>query len=173
MAEHYDIGTTTEWPGGALSNFTEYHFFYDGVQCHSMEGLLQSLKFSDPSRAKEVCRMVGREAKEIGNKCPRNWKTSGMLFWMGYIFDRHGPEYQELLNEAYLALSRNEIFRKALMATGDALLIHSIGKTSSYKTVLTTDEFCGRLMVLREMLKAFYKSESNKIIIPGKGFRAQ
>ena len=165
MAEYYDIGSTSEWPAGELSNFTEHHFIYDQVECYSMEGLLQALKYEDPKRQKEICRMVGREAKATGNKCPRNWKISGMLFWQSYIFDRHGDEYQELLNEAFLALSRDKKFRDALLATGDAMLIHTLGKTSSYKTVLTTGEFCGRLMVLRKIIKAHYDSQS-KIIIP-------
>ena len=166
MAEFYDIGSTSEWPAGELSNFTEHHFTYDSVQCFSMEGLLQALKYEDPRRQKEICRMVGREAKAMGNKCPRNWKLSGMLFWQGYLFNRHGDEYQELLSEAYLAVSRNKKFRDALLATGDAQLIHTLGKDSPYKTVLTSDEFCSRLMVLRAIIKSHYESNTNKIIIP-------
>ncbi len=161
-----DIGSTTEWPGGELSNFTEHHFVYDGVECHSMEGLLQSLKYEDPKKQLEICQMVGREAKAAGNKCPRNWKKSGMLFWQGFMFDRSGPQYFEFLNEAYLALSRDVKVREALLATGDAMLVHTIGKVSPYKTVLTTDEFCSRLMVLRQFIRAYYESKENKIIIP-------
>lgn len=167
MAEFYDIGSTAEYPAGELSNFTEHHFSYDGVQMKSMEGLLQALKYEDARKQLEICQLVGREAKAAGNKCPRNWKKSGMLFWQGFIFDRHGIKYQEFLNEVYLALSRNKEFRDALLATKDAMLIHTLGKISAYKTILTVDEFCSRLMVMRKIIKTHY--DESKIIIPGKG----
>ncbi len=165
MAEFYDIGSTTEWPGGALSNFTEHHFVYDRVECFSMEGFLQSLKYDNAVIQLEICRLVGKEAKAAGRKALRNWKVSGMLFWQGYMVDRNGEKYQQLLNEAFLALSRNVEFRRALLATNKAKLIHTIGKNSTYKTVLTVDEFCSRLMVLRKIIKTHYDSES-KIIVP-------
>lgn len=42
-----DISSSPKGAAGILSNFTENHFFFDGVNCASMEGFLQSLKHSD------------------------------------------------------------------------------------------------------------------------------
>lgn len=58
--------------------------------------------------------------------------------------------YQELLDRAYEALNQNSGFRKALEATGDSSLTHSIGKSDPTHTILTTQEFCSRLLKLRE-----------------------
>jgi len=58
-----------------------------------------------------------------------------------------------LLDEAFQALSQNESFKKALIATGDAVLTHTMGKSRQNETVLTQNEFCSRLMRLRSSLK--------------------
>jgi hypothetical protein len=57
------------------------------------------------------------------------------------------------LDKAFLALSKNASFQKALLATGDATLTHSIGKNKQSETVLTKQEFCSRLMKIRKELK--------------------
>jgi hypothetical protein len=50
-------------------------------------------------------------------------------------------------------LGENEGFQRALLATGDATLTHSIGKKKKNETVLTTQEFTSRLHKLRNELK--------------------
>ena len=61
-----DIGSQNGWPSCALSNFAAHEFVIDGVQCASMEGFLQSLKFSNPDMQKEVCKLIGIKAKRAG-----------------------------------------------------------------------------------------------------------
>ena len=146
-----DIGSSSGYPSGALSNFAPHPFVIDEVECNSMEGFLQSLKFSDPEIQKEVCKLVGKAAKFKG-KNKKWWKTQ-TLYWQGEEFDRESAEYQDLLDRAYEALSKNTGFQKALLATGDAVLTHNIGKTKETETVLTRREFCNRLTKIRERLK--------------------
>lgn len=160
MVKPYDLGVTKDWPGGQLDPWTRNPFVYDKVRCNSLEGILQSLQFEDPKRQLGICRLSGRAAREEGKKCPRNWKLSGMLFWQGYIFDRHGHKYQEFLNEVFLAVSRNREFRRALMATGGVLLTDSTMETSPYRTVLSVEEYIGRLMILRKIIRAHYEGKS-------------
>jgi len=50
-------------------------------------------------------------------------------------------------------LAKNTKFRKALLATQNAVLTHSIGKKDKTKTILTTQEFCSRLTRIREQMK--------------------
>lgn len=45
------------------SNFTENHFVFDGVECGSMEGFLQSLKHPEPEVQERICSLVGKYAK--------------------------------------------------------------------------------------------------------------
>ena len=143
-----DIGSGSGYPSSSLSNFAPHPFELDGVKCASMEGFLQSLKFESPEMQEYVCTLVGKAAKYKGKK--KKWYTTQTLYWRGKPIKRDSQEYQKLLDRAYNALNENTGFRNALEATGDANLTHSIGKNKISETVLTTREFCSRLMKLRE-----------------------
>lgn len=145
-----DIGSGTGWPSSALSNFAPHPFIIDGIQCNSMEGFLQSLKFKEPDMQKEVCLLVGKAAKFKGKK--KKWWRTQTLYWQGKEIARNSDEYQQLLDRAFEALSKNEGFKKALLATGNSTLTHSIGKNKINETVLTKQEFCSRLMKIRNSL---------------------
>ena len=142
-----DIGSGKAFPCNALSNFAPHPFVLDGVECASMEGFLQSLKFKNPDMQRHVCTLVGKAAKFKGKD--KKWWREQKLFWLGQELDRHSEEYQRLLNRAFNALFQNTGFRNALEASKPAVLTHSIGKTDPSRTVLTQSEFCGRLMKLR------------------------
>ena len=143
-----DIGSGTGYPSAALSNFAPHPFEIDGVQCNSMEGVLQSLKFSNPDMQVEVCKLVGKQAKFKGKK--KKWWRTQTLWWRGIEIKRDSAEYQNLLDRAFYALSQNEGFKKALIATGNATLTHSMGKNDPSTTVLTRQEFCSRLTKIRD-----------------------
>ena len=67
---------------------------------------------------------------------------------------RDSPEYQEFLDRAFESMSeQSESFRKALVASQEAILTHSIGKTVEAETVLTEKEFCSRLMRIHARLE--------------------
>lgn len=146
-----DIGSGTGWPSAALSNFAPHPFTIDGVECASMEGFLQSLKYKEPDMQVEVCKLVGKAAKFKGKK--KKWWRAQTLYWQGQEFKRDSQEYQDLLDRAFDALAQNTGFQKALLATGKATLTHSIGKSKETETVLTKQEFCSRLTKIRDRLQ--------------------
>lgn len=146
-----DIGSKCGYPQSSLSNFAPHPFMFDGVLCNSMEGFLQSLKFKNPDMQEYVCALVGLKAKMKGRN--KKWWKKQILWWKGNPIARHSQEYQDLLDRAYEALATNTGFQKALLATGNATLTHSIGKNDPSRTVLTEREFCSRLMKIRENLK--------------------
>ena len=146
-----DIGSGSGFPSATLSNFAPHPFVIDGVECNSMEGFLQSLKFSNPEMQKEVCKLVGKAAKFKGKK--KKWWRTQTLWWLGVEIARDSEEYQNLLDRAFDALAQNSGFRAALLATGNSVLTHSIGKTKITETVLTRQEFCSRLTKIREELR--------------------
>ena len=146
-----DIGSGSGFPSATLSNFAPHPFVIDGVECNSMEGFLQSLKFSNPEMQKEVCKLVGKAAKFKGKK--KKWWRTQTLHWQGTEIPRDSQEYQDLLDRAFNALAQNSGFRAALLATGNSVLTHSIGKTKITETVLTRQEFCSRLTKIREELR--------------------
>jgi len=145
-----DIGSKKPYPANALSNFAPHPFEIDGVQCNSMEGFLQSLKFKNPDMQIEVCTLVGMCAKRRG--AGKHWRQTQTLWWKGEPIKRDRKEYQDLLDRAYKALAQNDGFRRALLATGNSPLTHSMGKNKIQDTVLTVSEFCGRLCKIRDRL---------------------
>ncbi len=143
-----NIGSNSKYPSSALSNFSGHRFVIDDVQCNSMEGFLQSLKFSSILMQQEVCKLVGLGAKFRGKK--KKWYKTQTLYWKGVPMTRKSEAYQILLNRAYNAMyEQSDSFKKALHLT-KGKLTHSIGKSKQNQTVLTTSEFCGRLMKLRD-----------------------
>jgi predicted NAD-dependent protein-ADP-ribosyltransferase YbiA (DUF1768 family) len=154
-----DIRSGKTYPSSALSNFAPHPFVIDGVECNSMEGFLQSLKFKNPEMQKEVCKLVGYAAKKKG-KYKKNWDKT--LWWQGKKYDRFKDEYQILLNRAYTALAQNKKFQKALLASGNAVLTHSIGKRKEKDTILTVREFCGRLTYMRKKLQEWQKDKEKQ-----------
>lgn len=147
-----DIGSGNKYPSAALSNFAPHPFVFDGVECASFEGFIQSVKFKNPDMQVHVCSLVGIRAKMKGKG--KKWWREQKLFWKDEVIDRHSDRYQELLDDAFNALATNEGFRKALLATKDANLTHSIGKSDAHRTVLTEREFIQRLNRLRSEIKA-------------------
>ena len=145
-----DIGSGKEYPSNALSNFAPHPFIFDGVQCNSFEGWLQSTKFKDIKIQKSVCLLAGKAAKFKGKS--KKWFTTQKLYWNGVEYARDSKEYQELLDRAFDALSENTSFQKALIASGKAVLTHEIGKSKENETVLTKREFISRLNKIRDRL---------------------
>ena len=58
-----DIWSGGTYPANVLSNFYPNAFVFDGVECSSMEGLLQSLKTKNVALQKTVCSCSDRTAK--------------------------------------------------------------------------------------------------------------
>ena len=148
-----DIHSKGAYPSTALSNFAAYEFMVDGVPCASMEGFLQSLKFVRKSKQKQICRLVGKEAKNAPGRL-RNlrWKLTQTLYWNGVRYKRDSAEYQKLITRAYDALYENTDFKAALESTQNLELCHSIGGHDSRRTVLTEAEFIRQLYRLRSKL---------------------
>ena len=69
-----NIGSGNGYPADSLSNFHPHRFEFDGVECSSMEGLLQSFKFDKPHIQVEVCKLTGKAAKFRGQKRNKAWK---------------------------------------------------------------------------------------------------
>ncbi len=120
-----DIGSKSGYPSSSLSNFAGHRFTIDGVECYSMEGFLQSLKFDKPHIQVEVCKLIGIAAKRRGSERNKQWKLKQCLWWKGIALDRHGDEYQDLLDRAFTEMcAQSESFRNALLASGQATLTH-------------------------------------------------
>ena len=147
-----DIKSGCGYPASALSNFAPHPFIFDGVHIASFEGFLQSLKFDKEHIQVEVCKLVGKAAKFRGKK--KDWRVDQKLYWKGVTYERKSKEYQDLLDRAYNEMAlQSDSFRRALLATQNATITHSIGKSKESETVLTEREFCSRLLKVRTELQ--------------------
>lgn len=145
-----DIGSGEGYPASSLSNFAPHPFIIDGIECNSMEGFLQSLKFKDPEMQKYVCTLVGKKAKFKGKN--KKWFKEQKLYWQGKEINRNSDEYTNLITKAYDCLFENDSFKKALKASIGRTLTHSIGKSKKSETILTSSEFINQLNRLRNKL---------------------
>lgn len=146
-----DIGSGRGYPSSNLSNFTPHPFTIDGVECASMEGFLQALKYSNVDMQVHVCTLVGKQAKFKGKR--KKWYRTQTLYWNGEDYARDSVGYQDLLDRAYTALAQNKKFQGALLATGKANLTHKMGQKKPERTVITEREFVSRLTRLRSILQ--------------------
>lgn len=134
---------------GRLSNYTERRFVFDGIQCGSIEGVLQSFKCPDVKQQAEICALSSGRAKHAGSEL--DWKSNQLLYWQGQTFPRQSEEYQELLDRLYLAVyEQDEGFRKDLAAIRGKEIDHRMGLSNPAETVLTRREFLLRLQRLSE-----------------------
>ncbi|AWY10232.1 hypothetical protein vBAbaMPhT2_127 [Acinetobacter phage vB_AbaM_PhT2] len=134
-------------PAGQLSNLTKNPFIMDKIFFGSTEGFLQGLREKNPEIQKEIFALDGIKAKKSGAIRPIKNQT---LYWQGRPFDRHSEFYQELLHRMYMnCFVQNEKYQKALYETLGKKLIHSIGKSDPFDTILTEQEFIGNLDRIR------------------------
>ena len=107
-----DIHSKGEYLACDLSNFAKYDFYVDNIKCLSMEGFLQSLKFRNTKKQKQVCLLAGKEAKNSTRHTidQFRWRITHNLYWQGERIKRFSDEYQKLLDRAYEELSQNSDF---------------------------------------------------------------
>lgn len=142
-----NIWSTGAYPANVLSNLHPNAFVFEGVECGSMEGFLQSLKYKDKDMQRGVCALSGKKAKRKSNE---EWKATQTIYWNGMEIKRCSKEFNGLLQRAYKALyCQNENFRNALLATKGKRLYHIEGNSNPKETILTEKEFCGILEGLR------------------------
>ena len=149
--ETIEIYSKGEYPANILSNFSPNGFLFDGVECRSMEGFLQSLKYRNTEKQKAVCGLTGGKAKAAGKR-RFLWKITGNLYWKGRRYKRNGREFDLLRLAAYEALFSNDVFCAALQSAKGKILKHSIGKHKKRATILTEEEFIGYLNRLSEKI---------------------
>lgn len=145
-----DVHSEAPNPGDVLSNFFPHKFCFDGVNCGSVEGLLQSLKYQDVTQQVEVARLVGSAAKHAGAKQNEEWIKSQLLWWRGEPMERDSERYQKFLQSIYESLfAQSDSFRSALAATRGRVITHRVGMRAASQTVLTEHEFVRNLMRLQ------------------------
>lgn len=141
---YLDISINKPYPANVLSNLAPNAFIFEGYECASMEGLLQSFKFHNFDTAQQIMKLHGLDAKYAG-RAGDGWKANGTLFWKTHPIDRHGKGYQDLLDDAYDALATNVEFKLALIDARRRGISHRVGHDDPNYTILTRNEFVSRI----------------------------
>lgn len=155
-----DIWSKSPYPANVLSNLCSNGFRFEGVLCGSMEGFLQSLKYQNIDKQRQICSMKGKNAK---NMTSTHWQTDQIVWWKGIAINRQSQDFQDLICRAYQAMfEQNERFRIALMSTRGMKLYHSQGEQNSFKTILTESEFCSTLTEIRESFDVLHNETQQR-----------
>ncbi len=136
-----------------LSKNYPHIFSFDGVECASLQSLLQAFKFKNPEVQEYVCKHVGIFAKRRAKKRNKVWKEQQKLWWKDLAYNRDSAEYQKLIERVFEALSKNQDFRNALLATDNEPLVCTQIRPIK-RSVLSGNEFCVQLAIVREKLHA-------------------
>lgn len=137
-----------------LSNLYPMEFKFRGKKVRSIEGVLQGIKYKDKKTQNLIFNYSGVDAYHTrGANSADFWGETGVLYWQGKPMKRDSLEYELFLDELYLSVSKNPIYKRCLLATGDKYLLHHIGHTNINETVLTRREYEERLNALREYLR--------------------
>ena len=140
--------------GRVLSNLYPIQFKFRGKKVNSIEGVLQGIKYKDKKIQNLILKYSGLDAYHTrAANTDDFWGNNGFLYWQGKPIKRDSNEYQLFLDELYLSASKNPIYKRALLATGDWYLLHHIGCEDISQTVLTRYEYELRVNSLREFLK--------------------
>lgn len=143
-----NVWSSESYPANVLSNLYPNAFEIDGIECASMEGFLQSLKYEDPEVQKAICALSGHDAKD---RSISDWQSTQIIYWQGTSIHRQSADFQALLLRAYQSLfHQNETFHAALLATRGKRIYHTRGLADPRKTILTEKEFCEFLMNVRK-----------------------
>ncbi len=157
-----DIYSKNPYPSGTLSNFRRCSFTIDGIECASIEGILQSLKVLIPPKQqnpklwqermdlqKKICSYANNKAKRQGSFL-NLFNPKHELNWRGISLNRNSKEYQKFLKRIFEARYMSDPeYRSALQDSKDFKLTHSIGKHDKSQTSLTEEEFIGMLNHLK------------------------
>lgn len=140
--------------GRVLSNLYPLSFKFRGKKVNSIEGVLQGIKYKDKKTQNMVLKYSGIDAYHTRAANEQDfWGNTQKLYWQGKEIDRNSNDYQLFLDELYISASKNPLYQKFLLSTGDKYLLHHIGKEDPKETVLTRDELEIRLNTLREFLR--------------------
>jgi len=146
-----NVYSNAEWPGNKLSNFPLSPFELDEVQCASIEGFVQALKFRDLEEQLQVCALHGIEAKRAGaGEVHEQAVRQGKLWWQGQEIALHSQEHYDLIERALRAkFTQHEDSRLALLETRSQILTHETGRPESPTTTLPAQIFISLLYCIR------------------------
>ena len=135
-----------------LSNLFPYEFEFRGKKLSSIESFFQGIKFKDIDMQNCVLSYSGLDSNRVKVCSGYDWKVTGKIYWQGQEIDRYSKEYDDLVDEMYIAAIQNPLYRNVLKIC-EVDIIHTMGAKEKSETVFTRYEFEKQLNCLKEFLK--------------------
>lgn len=133
-----------------LSNLFPYEFYFKGYKFASAEGFFQGIKFKNKKARKLVYRMSGLNSNRIKASSDFDWQKNQTILFKNKEINRHGKEYENLVDELYVSMIQNPLYVGALKSVKDRYILHAMGENDSNLTVFTRFEFEKELNCLKD-----------------------
>lgn len=140
----------------ALSNLFHYEFYFKGFKINSIEAVFQGFKFRNKKTQKHLFRYYGLDSNNIKVACDFNWKEKKEVYFQGVKIDRNSSEYENFIDELYISVIQNPLYRNVLKNVGQKYILHAIGCEFKDETVFSRYEFEYELNALKSYVQKYY-----------------
>ncbi len=135
-----------------LSNLFRYSFYFKGHKFESIEAVFQAMKIKNKSVQRKVFGYSGMVSNKVKAFADYDWKKDGIVYFQGRAMKRDSKEYDDFIDEMYVAVLQNPLYRQALKNTGNKILLHTMGLNNKNETLFTRYEFEKQINALRDFV---------------------
>lgn len=136
-----------------LSNLFHYEFYFKGHKLSSVESVFQGFKFKSKAMQKLLYKYYGLDSNNIKITADYDWKKDYIVYFQGKAMARDSKEYDDFIDEMYIALLQNPLYRNALKKVGNKYVLHALGGATKQDTVFTRYEFERELNMLKDFIQ--------------------
>ncbi len=139
-----------------LSNLFHYDFYFKGFKLRSLEGIFQGFKMKDKKAQRYLFNYFGLDSNNIKVSGDYDWKAEGNVYFQGKAIKRDSKEFDNFIDEMYVSLLQNPLYRNCLKKVGDKYILHALGGKTKFDTVFTRYEFEYELNALKAYVQKNY-----------------
>ena len=139
-----------------LSNLFQYEFYFKGFKLQSIESVFQGFKVKNKKAQKCLFSYYGLNSNNIKAAYDYNWRLEKKVYFQGKAIERNGKDYEDFIDELYISVIQNPLYRNVLKNVGSKYILHVMGETSRDETVFSRSEFEYELNVLKAYVQANY-----------------
>ncbi len=136
-----------------LSNLFPYRFYFKGFMLESAESVFQGFKIKNKHTQKYIFGYKGLDSNNIKVSADYDWKETMTVYFQGKPIKRESKEFDDFIDELYISLIQNPLYRNCLKKVGDKYILHALGQKTKQDTVFTREEFEKELNTLKAFVQ--------------------
>lgn len=137
-----------------LSNLFPYKFYFKGFTLSSAEAVFQGFKIKDKRAQRYLFEYYGLDSNNIKVSADHDWKQNMTVYFQGKPIKRDSKEFDDFIDELYVSLIQNPLYRNCLKKVGDKYILHALGQKTKLDTVFTREEFERELNTLKAYVQS-------------------